>query len=58
MAEALLLVVGLVLSCALAFEIPLTPFTQNLFPALLYLPVPLILAAAVRFGAKGRVLPS
>jgi signal transduction histidine kinase len=52
-AEALLLVVGLVLSCALTFEIPLTPFTQNLFPALLYLPVPLILAAAVRFGAKG-----
>jgi len=51
--EALLLTVGLVISCTFAFDMPLTKATENLFPALLYLPVPLLLAAAVRFGGKG-----
>jgi signal transduction histidine kinase len=51
--EASLLAAGLVISCTVAFEIPLTAATENFFPALLYLPVPLLLAASVRFGARG-----
>src|SRR5205814_4156379 len=39
--------------CTVAFDIPLTETTENLFPALFYLPVPLLLAATVRFGGKG-----
>ena len=51
--EASLLAAGLVISCTVAFEIPLTKATENFFPALFYLPVPLLLAASVRFGASG-----
>jgi PAS domain S-box-containing protein len=51
--EACLLILGLVISCTFAFDIPLTETTESLFPALLYLPVPLLLAATVRFGGKG-----
>jgi PAS domain S-box-containing protein len=51
--EACLLTLGLIISCTVAFDIPLTEATENLFPALLYLPVPLLLAATVRFGGKG-----
>jgi signal transduction histidine kinase/integral membrane sensor domain MASE1 len=51
--EASLLTLGLVVSCTVAFDIPLTRATQDLFPALLCLPVPLLLAATVRFGGKG-----
>ena len=51
--EASLLGLGLIISCTVAFDLRLTQETANLFPALLYLPVPLLLAAAVRFGGKG-----
>ena len=51
--EASLLAAGLVISCTVAFGIPLTEATENFFPALLYLPVPLLLAASVRFGGRG-----
>jgi len=51
--EASLLAAGLVISCTVAFGIPLTKETENFFPALLYLPVPLLLAASVRFGGRG-----
>jgi len=51
--EAFLLTLGLVISCSLAFDIPLTTANADLFPALLYLPVPLLLAATVRFGSRG-----
>ena len=51
--EALLLSLGLVVSCSVAFDLPLATTNADLFPALLYLPVPLLLAATVRFGSKG-----
>src|SRR4051794_30251932 len=51
--EAVFLTFGLVISCTIAFEIPLTQATESLFPALLYLPIPLLLAATVRFGGRG-----
>jgi len=40
-------------SCTIAFATPATVTTTDLIPALLYLPLPLLLAAAVRFGGKG-----
>ena len=40
-------------SCAVAFEFTPTIAAADLFPTLLYLPLPLLIAAAVRFGAKG-----
>ena len=51
--EALLIALGLAISCAAAFETRLTSATADLFPAVLYLPIPFLLAAAVRFGTKG-----
>ncbi len=51
--EAALLTLALAATCAIALEMPLTLMTIDLFPAVLYLPVPLVLAAAVRFGSKG-----
>lgn len=51
--EALFLTFGLVISCSVAFYVPLTETHAELFPALLYLPVPLVLAASVRFGGRG-----
>lgn len=51
--EAALLTLALVIACALALGVPRTLSTVDLFPAVLYLPVPLVLAAAVRFGGKG-----
>ena len=51
--EALLLTLCLVISCSIAFDLPLTMANADLFPALLYLPVPLLLAATVRFGGRG-----
>ena len=45
---------GLVISCTVAFDLPPSEGAcVYLFPALLYLPVPLLLAATVRFGGKG-----
>jgi signal transduction histidine kinase len=51
--EAGVLTLGLTISCTVAFDIPLTQATESLFPALLYLPIPLLLAATVRFGGRG-----
>jgi two-component system, NarL family, sensor kinase len=51
--EAIVLMAGLAISCALAFELRPIAATTDLFPALLYLPVPFLLAIAVRLGAKG-----
>jgi signal transduction histidine kinase len=51
--EALVLALGLIASCSAAFDTKLTRITADFFPAILYLPLPLLLAAAVRFGSKG-----
>ena len=51
--EAFLLTLGLVISCSVAFSIPPTKAQADVFLALLYLPVPLVLAATVRFGGRG-----
>lgn len=51
--EAIVWMAGLAISCALAFELRPIAATTDLFPALLYLPVPFLLAIAVRLGAKG-----
>lgn len=51
--EASFLVVALIVGCGFAFDLPLTRSTEKFMPALLYLPIPLLLAAAVRFGARG-----
>ena len=51
--EGVLLVLGLVISCTVAFNIPVSDRTEALFPAVLYLPIPLFLAATVRFGGRG-----
>ena len=51
--EGLSVALGLIASCIAAFDTQLTRITADFFPAILYLPVPLLLAAAVRFGAKG-----
>jgi signal transduction histidine kinase/integral membrane sensor domain MASE1 len=51
--EAFFLTMGLVISCTVAFDLPPAKAHADLFPALLYLPVPLLLAATVRFGGKG-----
>ena len=49
--EALVLAVGLLLTCRLAFWLP--DGLSHVGPALLYAPIPLLLWAAVRFGPAG-----
>ena len=50
--EALLIATVLALTCIVAFrEVP--TIATGYLPALLYLPLPIIVWAAVRFGAKG-----
>jgi PAS domain S-box-containing protein len=51
--EGSILAVGLFLVCAMAFESGKGAVANGLLPALLYLPLPLILWSAIRFGAKG-----
>ena len=51
--EAGALVLGLAATCVLAFGVPTQAATDQLLPALLYTPFPLLLWAAVRFGVKG-----
>jgi signal transduction histidine kinase len=51
--EGSLLTAGLFLVCAFAFESGKGAVAAGLLPAILYLPLPLILWAAIRFGAKG-----
>jgi len=51
--EGSILTAGLFLICAVAFESSKGDASDGLLPALLYLPLPLILWSAIRFGAKG-----
>jgi integral membrane sensor domain MASE1 len=51
--EALLLGGGLVLACVVAFQPDTTWGGRNFLPALLYMPLPFILWAAVRFRSQG-----
>ena len=51
--EGSILTAGLFLVCAVAFESSKGDAADGLLPALLYLPLPLILWSAIRFGAKG-----
>jgi signal transduction histidine kinase/integral membrane sensor domain MASE1 len=51
--EGALLSAGLFLVCAFAFESGKGAVADGLLPAILYLPLPLILWAAIRFGARG-----
>ncbi|HEU5276679.1 MAG TPA: MASE1 domain-containing protein [Xanthobacteraceae bacterium] len=51
--EAVAIAVALVAVCALAFHLDAGGVEIGFMPALLYSPLPLILWAAVRFGAKG-----
>ena len=53
LAEAVLLCVALVIVCAVVFEISAGKVASGFLPTLLYSPLPLILWAAVRFGARG-----
>lgn len=51
--EAAILAAALLASCSAAFDTKLTQLAADFAPAMLYLPVPLLVAIAVRFGAKG-----
>lgn len=51
--EASTLAIGLFVVCAAVFESGRGAAASGLLPALLYLPLPLIIWAAVRFGARG-----
>jgi signal transduction histidine kinase/integral membrane sensor domain MASE1 len=51
--EASVIAAALIASCSAAFDTQLTRIVADFAPAMLYLPVPLLVAAAVRFGAKG-----
>jgi two-component system, LuxR family, sensor kinase FixL len=51
--EAALLSTALIVTCILVFESGVFKTTSSLLPALLYSPLPLVLWAAIRFGARG-----
>jgi integral membrane sensor domain MASE1 len=51
--EAASLTMALVAVCAITFEVSADNVTRSSIPALIYSPLPLIIWAAVRFGAKG-----
>jgi signal transduction histidine kinase len=51
--EAAILASALLAAASAAFDSELTQITTGLFPAVLYLPVPILLAVAVRFGPRG-----
>jgi PAS domain S-box-containing protein len=51
--EGLLLGLVLLFFCMFAFELATRALGRGLVPALLYLPLPLVLWAALRFGVKG-----
>jgi PAS domain S-box-containing protein len=52
-AEAAVLAAALVVVCAVAFEAGTATIPSGFLPALIELPLPFVLWAAVRFGAKG-----
>jgi signal transduction histidine kinase len=51
--EACLIATSLIVVCAIVFEQPAGQLMRSFLPALFYLPVPLVLWAASRFGVKG-----
>jgi signal transduction histidine kinase len=51
--EAAIVGVGLVAVCALAFEVSAGTVASGFLPAVLYSPLPIILWATIRFGARG-----
>jgi signal transduction histidine kinase len=51
--EVGLLLVALIVACGIAFGISPEAIKTGLLPTLLYLPVPIVLWATIRFGAKG-----
>jgi len=53
--EASLLILGLVISCTVAFDIPITQTTESYFPALLYLPIPLLSCRDCPILAEGEL---
>jgi PAS domain S-box-containing protein len=52
-AEAAALAAALVVVCTVAFEASAATIPSGFLPTLIYLPLPFVLWAAVRFGAKG-----
>ena len=50
--EAALVAISLIVACIIAFE-DLSTLASRYVPALLYLPLPIIVLATARFGAKG-----
>ena len=52
-AEAALLLIGLVGTCAVAFGVDPAALADGFLPTLFYLPIPFIVWATVRFGALG-----
>ena len=53
LAEASMLGIALVIVCALAFQFGAGMIDSGFMPAILYSPLPLILACAIRFGERG-----
>ncbi len=51
--EGILLALSLVLACAVAFRVGEGTISKGFLPALLYLPLPFILWAGIRFGERG-----
>lgn len=52
-AECVLLALTLIVVCVVSFESSATAIPNNFLPALIYLPLPFVLWAAIRFGSKG-----
>lgn len=51
--EAAICALALVASCTISFELSVIGIAGNFTPALLYLPLPVLLWAAIRFGVMG-----
>ena len=52
--EAIILTLSLITVCGIAFHVGARTVTTGFLPAVLYSPLPVILWAAIRFGAAGR----
>ncbi len=52
-AEALLIGTSLIVVCSIVFDQSAAQLTRSFLPVLFYLPVPLVIWSASRFGAKG-----
>lgn len=51
--EGIVLTVGLVVTCTMAFHVNETSVAPGFLPTVLYSPIPFILWAAIRFGERG-----